>query len=524
MTTKAAPTVTSNIAEIAKRRAAKAAPAKKAPPKATAATKKPSTRAEIPAETAAAQQSQYNPAFPIADIVPHPDNPRHHAYADDELMGSIKEQGLLHDLVVAPHPELEGKAFLVDGHRRLDAVTRLGFTFAPVKWRLDLTDRADQVAAMLGTTHRAGLTPIEEAESLDLLSELGWSVDQISDKLGRSKSTITERRKLTKLKERAKLAVDAGALTLEDAVRVSKLPPAEQTKLDGYVGGSDFRLQLGRAEEQVRRQREVDAEVKDLKARKIPELEQPKDVNYEHSLTYTLHSMARLATTGKPDAADHQGCLAFVRARPTEHGPRVWYVCTDPAKHDADLSADQAAKAKERAEAEAARAAELEAARLEREKDDESLRVARLLRADTAIAAVKTKATLDPVIEDLLRSTLPALLYSVSDYVDTKLFFELVGVPEDDTKGPAGTEPWIDTLEQLKGHALVKLVAALLVLQAEDCVSRAFDDRRLANAGDRLDLRTVDGYFATLEAAGHELNSVDLELLATIRGDQGEEA
>jgi ParB/RepB/Spo0J family partition protein len=521
MATKAA-TPSSNITEIAKRRALKSTPAKRTPPKKTAAAvpkKTPSTPAEIPAETAAAQQSQYDPAFPLADVIPHPDNPRHNAIADDELMGSIKEQGLLHDLLVAPHPDQPGKAFLVDGHRRYDAMARLGFTYAPVKWRLDLVDRGDQVAAMLGTTRREGLTPIEEAESFDLLTELGWTVDRISDKSGRSKTTVTERRKLTRLKERAKGAVDAGELTIDDAIRVSKLPASEQSRLEGYVGGSDFRLELGRTEDRMHRQREVDDETKALRDRGIPELEQPKDANYEHSLTYTQHSMTRLSTTGKPNADDHQGCLAFVRARPLPH-PTVWYVCTDPGKHDAELSADQAARAKERAEAEAARDAANQAVRAEREKFDESQRVARLLRADTILAAIKPKATLDPILENLVRTTMPALLYSVSDYLDPALFFELIDIPKEKTTGPAGTEAWLEDLEHFSAPAVLKMLAALLIAQGEDSVSRAHDDVRLGHDPDKLDRRTLDAYFATLEAAGHELNSADNELLAAVRGDQ----
>nr|WP_278259536.1 ParB N-terminal domain-containing protein [Nocardioides convexus] len=137
-------------------------------------------------------------------MIPHPRNPRHNAIADDESMGSIKEQGLLHDLLVAPHPDQPGKAYLVDGHRRYDALTRLGFSLAPVKWRLDLVDEGDQVAAMLGTTRREDLTPLEEAEGFDLLTELGWTAEQISDKTGRSTSTVNARRKATRLKDRAK--------------------------------------------------------------------------------------------------------------------------------------------------------------------------------------------------------------------------------------------------------------------------------------------------------------------------------
>ncbi|NGZ99426.1 hypothetical protein G5V59_00375 [Nocardioides sp. W3-2-3] len=133
--------------------------------------------------------------------------------------------------------------------------------------------------------------------------------------------------------------------------------------------------------------------------------------------------MVRLSTTGKPNASDHDGCLAFVRARPLPR-PAIWYVCTDPAKHDAGLSAEQAARAKAKAEEEAAQAQARQAERQEAEKRAESARVASLLRSDTALSAVKPKPALDPTLERLFRATLPALIYSISEYVDPAHFFE----------------------------------------------------------------------------------------------------
>lgn len=505
-----------NVTTIAARRAKKSASktATKTPSNKAAGAANAATPAEIPAEAIAAQNTTYEPLFPVADVVPHPLNPRHNAVADDELLQSIKDQGLIHDLVLSPHPELAGKAYLIDGHRRLDALLRNGFSHAPAKIRHDLTDEASQVAAMLATIRREDLTPVEEAEGFDFLIGKGWTVDQVAAKTGRSKTTINERRRLTQLKDRAKGAIDSGQITIDDAIRIAKLPAAEQTRLERYVGTLDFRLEVGRVESRVRAQREVDDTAKQLRKDGVPELSQPKDANYPHSLTYTQHSMVRLSTTGRANREDHDGCLAFVRARPAPT-PAIWYVCTDPAKHDDDLSADQAARAKQLDEEEAAR----EVARAERERVEESQRVARILRADNLMAAIKPKA-LDPALDALLRAAFPSLMSWMYDYLTPELFFDLAGVPEDQRSGSHhdSTEPWLEELDRLTGPALVKMLAAFLIAKVEHDTENAFRFAQIDDPGD-LDRRTTRSYFAVLTSLGHELNSADQELIAAVAGD-----
>ncbi|NGZ99425.1 hypothetical protein G5V59_00370 [Nocardioides sp. W3-2-3] len=55
-------------------------------------------------------------------------------------------------------------------------------------------------------------------------------------------------------------------------------------------------------------------------------------------------------------------------------------------------------------------------------------------------------------------------------------------------------------------------------------MSRAHDDARIGAEPDTLDRRVLDEYFALLADAGHELNSADNDLLATVRTAGDEEA
>ena len=55
----------------------------------------------------------------ISSISKHPKNPRHKATADDDMVASVRENGLIQPVVVAPAEP--GQYVLIAGHRRLDA-------------------------------------------------------------------------------------------------------------------------------------------------------------------------------------------------------------------------------------------------------------------------------------------------------------------------------------------------------------------------------------------------------------------
>lgn len=491
---------------------------------ATTATKV-KTPAEIPAESRVAQRSDYAAALPIEYIAVHPRNIRHNAVADTELVDSIREQGLLQPLVVTGKADsTAGTTYLlIAGHRRLDALKRAGFTHASVVIRHDLTDEADQVAAMLVENgRRADLTPVEEAEGFDLLSELGWSVDQIAAASGRSKTTVTERRKLTRLPEKTKTAVDAAQVTIDDALRLAKLPPADQARIDRYVGMADFKLELSSTENRIQAEAALKAEVKRLRDAGVPELEQPHDANYRHTLTHSLHGMVQLSVTGKPNASDHDGCLAFVIARPTDVNrgfKTVWEVCTDPGKHDEQLAVQHAERKAAIAAENAEREARMEAYRIQREEERQSAKVARQLRVDDLLAGLRLKPTqLDPLLVELVRVVLPDVMFQ-NPPADWGELRDLAGCADDkaDLSELAGIQVF---LKHKSAPAVVKLLAVYLATWTEGML-----DVAARGMADTEDVTIAAGYFAVLDQAGHERNSADTTLLERINPmPAGEEA
>lgn len=281
-----------------------------------------------------AQRTGFEPALYLDAIQEHPRNLRHEAIADDAMVQSIREHGLLVPIVVAPVDARPDRFELIDGHRRMDGLRKAGHTTAPAVIRYDLVNDADQILAMLGTQdHRADLSPIEEAEGYDLLSELGLTIKDIATKTGRSESTITARRKLTTLTATAQANVHTGQLTLEDALALAELPATEQRRLEKWSGNAaDFRHQIRRAQEVQRIREREEARAKDLRAAGVPEIKWPKNLQHHESLQYDPHGMVRLWQTRLGAASDHDGCLAFTRE--TGEHKRVLLVCTEPANHD----------------------------------------------------------------------------------------------------------------------------------------------------------------------------------------------
>jgi hypothetical protein len=114
----------------------------------------------------------FEPALDVKNIKAHPANPRRKAIADDEMVASIKGQGLIQPIVVAPAAEGDGYV-VIAGHRRLDGMKKARKRTTPAIVRTDLTSDAQQIeAAVVENVHRVDLSPMEEAEAFEQLREL----------------------------------------------------------------------------------------------------------------------------------------------------------------------------------------------------------------------------------------------------------------------------------------------------------------------------------------------------------------
>lgn len=132
-------------------------------------------------------------------ITPNPRQPRRH-FDDEplkELSASIAEVGLLQPVVVRNLGD--GKYELVMGERRWRASTMAGLDKIPAIVR-ETADTDMLRDALLENLHRQELDPLEEAAAYQqLLDDFGATHEQLAQKIGRSRSHITNTLRLLSL-------------------------------------------------------------------------------------------------------------------------------------------------------------------------------------------------------------------------------------------------------------------------------------------------------------------------------------
>ena len=146
--------------------------------------------------------------LPIESLVPHPDNPRFELSGEalDSLAKSLKETGLLQNLVCRPHPKQGGKHQVLCGHRRLAAAKKAGLKELRCAVR-DLND-ADALALMVTENlHREDLHPLEQAAGIERLISAGMPVETVADRLGKSQAWVARRQQLSRLTKEWKTAI-----------------------------------------------------------------------------------------------------------------------------------------------------------------------------------------------------------------------------------------------------------------------------------------------------------------------------
>ena len=134
----------------------------------------------------------------IDRIAPNPFQPRmvFDEISLEELAISIRENGVISPILVRPH----GNGFqLIAGERRLSAAQRAGLLKIPAVVR-DIPDDQLLEIALVENIQREQLNPIEEAQAYQSLMELkGQTQEQLSERLGKDRSTVANSIRLLKL-------------------------------------------------------------------------------------------------------------------------------------------------------------------------------------------------------------------------------------------------------------------------------------------------------------------------------------
>ena len=152
----------------------------------------------------------------IAQILPCRYQPRKVFAAQQlqELAISIKQQGLVQPIIVRVHPELPTNYELVAGERRLRAVKLLGWTAIPALIR-PYSDVQLQQVTLIENIQRQDLNAIEEAQALkSLLESLQITQEQLAQKIGKSRTAISNALRLLALPEYIQTQLAAGKVSV----------------------------------------------------------------------------------------------------------------------------------------------------------------------------------------------------------------------------------------------------------------------------------------------------------------------
>ena len=151
--------------------------------------------------------------IPVGELDPNPDQPRRHFSEEslNQLSGSIREQGVLQPLLVAP--SRGGRYMIIAGERRYRAGRAAGLETLP--WIVkDIDVIRQREIALIENLQREDLNPIEAAQGIrSLMMQCGYTQEKVSERLGKSRPAVANLLRLLQLPDEVTEMVKDGLLS-----------------------------------------------------------------------------------------------------------------------------------------------------------------------------------------------------------------------------------------------------------------------------------------------------------------------
>ena len=164
---------------------------------------------------------------PVLAITPNPQQPRTVVDPDAlaELAASIREHGLIQPLIVTQQgPD---RYQLIAGERRWQAARMAGLAQVPVIVKEATPQQALEIA-LVENIQRADLNPLEEAVAFrQLVDEFSLTQEQVADRVGKSRVSVTNTLRLLRLPAAVKQALLDGTIREGHARTLLALPTKE---------------------------------------------------------------------------------------------------------------------------------------------------------------------------------------------------------------------------------------------------------------------------------------------------------
>ncbi|NTU79521.1 MAG: ParB/RepB/Spo0J family partition protein [Chloroflexales bacterium] len=187
-------------------------------------------------------------SIPLREIMPNPRQPRTRfdEAALDELAESIREHGIIQPIIVKAIrlTNWEGavrRYELIAGERRWRASERAGQPLIPAIIRDEASDTTLLELALIENLQRADLTPLEEAAAFgQMQGELGYTYEQIGQRVGKSKGYVMNRMRLLRLDDDLRDLVAERPDSLSHIIHLEKLPRQQREELVAAVRDDDL--------------------------------------------------------------------------------------------------------------------------------------------------------------------------------------------------------------------------------------------------------------------------------------------
>ena len=265
--------------------------------------------------------------LPISEVESNSAQPR--KFFDEaalaELADSIRQHGIIQPLTVRRLSS--GYYQIIAGERRWRAARLAGLSEVPVTV-IEADDRKAAELAMIENLQREDLNPMEEAAGYrSLIDQHHMTQEEAANRVGKSRSAVTNAMRLLELTPAVQNQVEAGLLSAGHARALVPLSPAQQVQAANAIieGGLSVR--------------QTEALAKRLSAGEKPEKKAPADeVDYAAVAQKELSSQLgrgvkivngrkkgriELEYYGMDDLNDLLEALALLKVRKARKGPKV---------------------------------------------------------------------------------------------------------------------------------------------------------------------------------------------------------
>jgi ParB family chromosome partitioning protein len=209
--------------------------------------------------------------LPHENILPNPNQPRVR-FDYNELEGlatSVRTNGMLQPINV--RKRADGKYELISGERRLRAARMVGMSKLPCVV-MDVSDEQSALFAIIENVQRQNLDFFEEAVAIErLMVEYGLTQEEISKKLGKAQSTLSNKLRLLRLPEELRDKISYAGLTERHARALLSLP-------DNSTRGRVLDIIIERHLTVTESERLINDVLRRKKAKKRPQMRAYKDM------------------------------------------------------------------------------------------------------------------------------------------------------------------------------------------------------------------------------------------------------